>query len=106
MYLWLVVVSGHIFPFLGYKKGGKGVATFLGALLAYNWIIATLLCSVWYLIYIITQHPSLSSLFMILFATLIGVVHLNLGVVLPLMLLTLIISLSHKDNISHLSFNK
>jgi acyl phosphate:glycerol-3-phosphate acyltransferase len=43
----LAAFLGHLFPvWLGFK-GGKGVATFLGLLLALNWMVGALVCLTW-----------------------------------------------------------
>jgi glycerol-3-phosphate acyltransferase PlsY len=43
----LAAFLGHLFPvWLGFR-GGKGVATFLGLLLALNWMVGALVCLTW-----------------------------------------------------------
>ncbi|RDE09811.1 glycerol-3-phosphate 1-O-acyltransferase PlsY [Pelagibacterium lacus] len=53
---------GHIFPvWLGFK-GGKGVATYVGILLALNWTIGLIFCAVWLLIAFAQRYSSLAAL--------------------------------------------
>jgi glycerol-3-phosphate acyltransferase PlsY len=53
---------GHLFPvWLGFK-GGKGVATFIGVLLAFSWIAVLAFGAVWIAIAAITRYSSLSGL--------------------------------------------
>jgi glycerol-3-phosphate acyltransferase PlsY len=53
---------GHVFPiWLGFK-GGKGVATFIGVLLALNWIIGLLFCATWLVIALTRRISSLAAL--------------------------------------------
>jgi acyl phosphate:glycerol-3-phosphate acyltransferase len=53
---------GHLFPvWLGFK-GGKGVATFIGLLIAFAWPVALGFCAVWLLIAFATRYSSLSAL--------------------------------------------
>lgn len=53
---------GHLFPiFLGFK-GGKGVATFLGTLIALNWAIGLLCCAAWIGAVLFTRISSASAL--------------------------------------------
>lgn len=53
---------GHVFPvWLGFK-GGKGVATYIGVLLAWSWIVGLVFCGVWLLIAITRRYSSLSAL--------------------------------------------
>ena len=53
---------GHLFPvWLGFK-GGKGVATFLGILLALAWPIGLMACATWLLAAAVSRISSLSAL--------------------------------------------
>lgn len=53
---------GHLFPvWLGFK-GGKGVATFLGTLLALAWPVGLAACATWAATAVITRISSLSAL--------------------------------------------
>ena len=53
---------GHCFPvWLGFK-GGKGVATFLGVLLALAWPIAVACCAIWLAVAVALRISSLSAL--------------------------------------------
>ena len=53
---------GHLFPvWLGFK-GGKGVATFLGTLLALDWRLGLAACAIWLLSALIGRISSLSAL--------------------------------------------
>ena len=53
---------GHIFPvWLGFK-GGKGVATYIGILLALDWMIGLIFCAVWLVIAFAQRYSSLAAL--------------------------------------------
>jgi glycerol-3-phosphate acyltransferase PlsY len=53
---------GHLFPvWLGFK-GGKGVATFIGLLIAFAWPVALGFCAVWLAVAFATRYSSLSAL--------------------------------------------
>jgi glycerol-3-phosphate acyltransferase PlsY len=53
---------GHCFPaWLGFK-GGKGVATYIGVMLALCWPVGLIFCAVWLLIAVIRRISSLSAL--------------------------------------------
>jgi acyl phosphate:glycerol-3-phosphate acyltransferase len=53
---------GHLFPvWLGFR-GGKGVATFLGTLLALAWPAGLLACATWVAVAALTRISSLSAL--------------------------------------------
>src|ERR687896_1034903 len=53
---------GHLFPvWLGFK-GGKGVATYIGVLLALVWNVGLIFCAAWLLIAFARRYSSLPSL--------------------------------------------
>ena len=58
----LAAFLGHCFPiWLGFR-GGKGVATFLGVMLALAWPVGLLCCATWLATAVITRISSLSAL--------------------------------------------
>jgi glycerol-3-phosphate acyltransferase PlsY len=58
----LAAFAGHLYPvFFGFK-GGKGVATFLGALLALDLGAGLLACAAWLAVALVFRYSSLSSL--------------------------------------------
>ena len=58
----LLVTLGHIYPIFFNFHGGKGVATFLGALLAISLISGILFILCWLVIILSTRYSSLASL--------------------------------------------
>ncbi len=56
------VVLGHIFPIFAGFKGGKGVATLVGAIIGINPPIVLLCLGVWLIIFIIFHYVSLASM--------------------------------------------
>ena len=60
--LGLAAVVGHIFPIFAGFKGGKGVATLLGMVLAVQPIIAISCIGVFVLVLYLTRYVSLSSI--------------------------------------------
>jgi len=58
----IFAVIGHSYPvWLGFK-GGKGVATSVGALFALNWIPALIVGIVWIVVFLTTRYVSLASI--------------------------------------------
>jgi len=53
---------GHIFPLWLKFKGGKGVATALGTLLALNWQLGLLACATWLTVGFLFRYSSLAGL--------------------------------------------
>jgi glycerol-3-phosphate acyltransferase PlsY len=62
MGLGLAAVIGHIFPVFANFKGGKGVATLLGMLIAVQPIVALCCIGVFLLVIFLTRYVSLSSI--------------------------------------------
>ena len=58
----LAAFLGHCFPvWLGFK-GGKGVATYIGILLALAWPMGLAACGIWLVMALITRYSSLAAL--------------------------------------------
>lgn len=55
-------IMGHLFPVWLKFKGGKGVATTLGTLIAANWIIGIGACLVWLAVALVFRYSSLAAL--------------------------------------------
>jgi acyl phosphate:glycerol-3-phosphate acyltransferase len=53
---------GHLFPVWLRFRGGKGVATYIGILLALAWPAAILFCAIWLAIAALTRYSSLAAL--------------------------------------------
>ena len=58
----LGALLGHLFPIWLRFKGGKGVATALGALLAWAWPVGVACCATWLLVAVVFRFSSLSAL--------------------------------------------
>ena len=65
--LGLAAVVGHIFPIYANFKGGKGVATLFGMLLAMQPVVAVSCVGVFLLVLYLTRYVSLSSILAALF---------------------------------------
>ena len=98
----LAAFLGHLFPvWLGFR-GGKGVATFLGVLLALAPPVGLACCAVWAAAAAATRISSLSALVATASATL-WVLVFNQGPMLFLvMILTVLIYVKHAPNIARL----
>ena len=58
----LMAFIGHCFPvWLGFN-GGKGVATYLGILLALAWPMGLAACGIWLAVAVVTRYSSLAAL--------------------------------------------
>lgn len=93
---------GHIFPIWLKFKGGKGVATYLGVLLAVSWPAALLFALVWLAAALFSRISSLAALaaaFITPFYTAFTLPHFS--ALLPAVMSALIF-IRHKDNIKRL----
>ena len=56
------VVLGHIFPVFANFKGGKGVATLVGAVTGINPEITLLCFGIWFIVFMVSHYVSLASM--------------------------------------------
>ena len=59
----LAVFFGHLFPLFLKFKGGKGVATAAGVLLALDWVLGLGTLGIWLLTVVFSRYSSLGALF-------------------------------------------
>ena len=99
----LSVVFGHIFPIYLFFKGGKGVATFLGALLSYSAVVGSLTLFTWITVFYFTRKSSvagissiiLSNFFLFFFCD-------DIAVKVAVLLLSIFVLFKHLENIKRL----
>ncbi|AUH64186.1 glycerol-3-phosphate 1-O-acyltransferase PlsY [Paracoccus zhejiangensis] len=93
---------GHCFPvWLGFN-GGKGMATFLGTLIALDWRVGLMCCATWALVALIARISSLSAL---ISAAMAPVYAWALGkpqLMAAALFMTVLIFIRHKANIARL----
>ena len=98
----LLAFLGHCFPIWLKFKGGKGVATFLGLMLALAWPVGIACCLTWLVMALISRISSLSALFSAA-STTFWILILGYGQVFFLgVLVTLLVFWRHHENISRL----
>ncbi|NVK47549.1 MAG: glycerol-3-phosphate 1-O-acyltransferase PlsY [Rhodobacteraceae bacterium] len=98
----LFAMLGHLYPVFLRFKGGKGVATFLGTLLALSLPVGLLACGTWLLVAVITRYSSLSALIAALLAPIYTAFFYHLHGALLVLILTGLIFYKHRDNIARL----
>lgn len=64
----LAAFLGHLFPVFFRFQGGKGVATALGVLLGFNWMLGLAVAASWLIIAFFFRYSSLASLVAAVFA--------------------------------------
>jgi len=99
-------VLGHIFPVWFKFKGGKGVATSFGLLLAYSPILALIMVALFITIQLITRYVSVASCGSTLITAIVGLVlyivgtfpDFDLTFIIILGLATVLIFVRHRKN--------
>ena len=99
----LVSIIGHIFPIWLNFKGGKGVATYIGFLLGFDFILFIIFIITWALVAIIKKYSSLASLSSLLLVTLMGI-YLNNSfyTIFTILSISTLITAKHLSNIKRL----
>lgn len=98
----LAAFLGHCFPvWLGFK-GGKGVATFLGLMLALAWPVGLLACATWLATAVISRISSLSALVAASWSTLWCLLVGQGQVFVLTLILALLIIWRHRENLARL----
>lgn len=98
----VAVVLGHNYPvFLGFK-GGKGVATSLGSMLAMNPLTALACLGFFIIIVALTKYVSLGSILGIGLSPILMLINHNMKGVLVTLFLTISVAYTHKENIKRL----
>jgi len=95
---------GHIFPIWLRFKGGKGVATFLGTLLALSLPVGAATLATWILVAVLFRYSSLSALAAATLAPVYAYAMKGMTVLMAVaLLMAMIIYLRHADNIRRLA---
>ena len=103
VFVGLAPVVGHMFPLFFRFRGGKGVATAFGVLLALSPMVAVLSFFVWALVLIVTRYVSLASIISSAGATLLlAVFGYGPHILLMAFLIALLIVIRHRSNIERL----
>ncbi|MHB1110709.1 MAG: glycerol-3-phosphate 1-O-acyltransferase PlsY [Devosia sp.] len=93
---------GHVFPaWLGFK-GGKGVATYIGVLLALNWIVGLIFCATWLVIAFAQKYSSLAALTAAATAPIFAYVVSGLQLAAAAGVLSVVLTVRHWANIRRL----
>ena len=93
---------GHLFPVWLRFKGGKGVATFLGTLLALDWRVGLACCATWAIVAAITRISSLAALTAAALSTLWLMVFQQGQMIFLVVILTLLVYVRHWANLQRI----
>ncbi|BBB23084.1 glycerol-3-phosphate acyltransferase PlsY [Abyssogena phaseoliformis symbiont OG214] len=106
---WVVLVAflGHVYPIFFGFKGGKGVATFLGALLALSYLVGLGFIITWVFVAKVLKISSLSALIATAFTPIyFYLITDNLASTYVITLICLWIFYTHQSNIKRLLSNQ
>lgn len=93
---------GHLYPvWLGFR-GGKGVATFLGTVIALAWPLGLGLCAIWLLTAALSRISSLSALVAAAAAPVLALATGQPGLAAVTLFMAALIFLRHHENIARL----
>ena len=98
----IAVILGHIFPVWLRFRGGKGVATFIGVMLAAYWPTGLLVIATWLAVAQIWKISSLSALVAAALAPAYTIAFGSLPYALMAMVLAIIIFITHHENVHRL----
>ena len=98
----IISLIGHIFPAWLKFKGGKGVATYLGIILALSFNLSILFCLTWLIILFIFKYSSLSSIISTFVVLIYSLFFNDLSLNFYLFFCFIIIVFTHKENIIRL----
>ncbi len=93
---------GHCYPVWLRFRGGKGVATFLGIMLALAWPVGLAACATWAVVAALMRYSSLAALMAAGFAPVWAVLLGRGEVVLLALVLGLLVYIRHAGNITRL----
>ena len=100
----LAVLIGHIYPIFYTFRGGKGVATAIGILIALNFKLALIVASIWLLVFGIWRYSSLAAIVAAISAPIVAIFILRDQSLycIAFTLITIIILIKHQANIKKL----
>ncbi len=98
----LAAVLGHLFPMWLRFKGGKGVATGLGVLLAASWPIGLAACAVWLIVAATARLSSLAALAAFAAAPCVALLLEEFSVVKLSFTIAVLVFVRHQANIRRL----
>ena len=104
----LAAFLGHLFPVFFRFKGGKGVATALGVLLGYSWVLGLEVAASWLIVAFFFRFSSLASMVAAVFAPVYyifgdGVAwYLDKSILLAMAVMSMLLLWRHAQNINRL----
>ncbi len=101
-FIALAAFIGHLFPVFFSFKGGKGVATALGVLLALAWPVGCAAVITWIVVAALFRYSSLAALITAILLPLYVYLWSNPAYLAAVIILSLLLIIKHRDNITRL----
>lgn len=99
----MAVFLGHLYPVYYRFKGGKGVATALGIMLALSPLLALAALVTWLIVFMLFKYSSLAALIAALFTPLYAwLLHLTHAYMMTMVIISLLLIWRHRSNIKKL----
>ncbi len=104
----LAAFLGHLFPVFFRFQGGKGVATALGVLLGFNWILGLAVAASWLIVAFFFRYSSLASIVSAVFAPVYYIFgdgaawYMDKSILLACVVMALLLLWRHAQNINRL----
>ncbi len=99
----LFALLGHVFPIYYGFKGGKGVATFYGVILAMNWLVGVIALAIWLSVAAIAKISSLSALISVFFTPFVlWYFSQSIDLTAAVSVMSILVFWRHKQNIKSL----
>ncbi len=103
LFAGLAAFLGHLYPLFFGFKGGKGVATAFGVLLAWQWVLGLILLAIWIAVFLLFRISSLSALTAALIAPLVAdLLQGPSRMTLSVTTISLLLIWRHRENIGRL----
>jgi glycerol-3-phosphate acyltransferase PlsY len=102
LFAGLAAVLGHLFPVWLSFKGGKGVATGLGVLIAASWPVGLAACATWLAVAAIARRSSLASLAAFAAAPIVALILEEFSLVKLAFTIAVLVYVRHQANIRRL----
>lgn len=97
----IAATLGHMYPIFFHFKGGKGVATTLGAIAPIGWLVALYVVGTWLIVALITRYSSLAAIVTALLAP-FYTWFIKPEYTLPVAMLCCLVIFRHQQNIRRL----
>jgi acyl phosphate:glycerol-3-phosphate acyltransferase len=101
-FIALAACIGHIYPIFLKFKGGRGVATAFGTMLALSFFLGLAVIATWVVIALVFRYSSLAAIVAAVLAPCYALLLFNPNYFLPLTIMTLLLLWRHSENIERL----